>query len=87
MSGSATGDRLEALGSGTVTPITAATRTAGPPITVGREPQAIAITPDGKTSYAVSYTTGTVTPINTATNTPGKLIKVGAGAFTIAITP
>ena len=36
---------------GTVTPIATATNTAGTPITVGSDPDAIAITPDGKTAY------------------------------------
>jgi len=58
----------------------------GQPIPVGREPLAIAITPDGRTAYVVSFTSGTVTPINTATNTPERPIHVGHGAFTIVIT-
>src|SRR5215467_10300818 len=65
-------------GSGTVTPIRTATNTALPPIKVGDYPQAIAITPDGKTAYVVnsgSYP-GTVTPIRTATNTSLPPIKV-----------
>ncbi len=34
-------------GSGTVTPIATASNTAGPPITTGPGPDAVAITPDG----------------------------------------
>ena len=45
------------VGSGTVTPIATATNTAGPPITVGSEPRAIAITPDGKTAYVANVRT------------------------------
>ena len=74
-------------GSGTVTPIRAATNTALKAIRVGRLPVAIAITPDGQTAYVVNETSGTVTPIRIATNTAGKPIKVGNGAFAIAITP
>ena len=60
-------------GSGTVTPIPTATNTAGPPITVGGNPYAIAITPDGKTAYVANdIGAGTVTPIATATNTAGR---------------
>ena len=73
--------------SGTVTPITTATNTAGTPITVGRRPDAIAITPDGKTAYVTNYCSGTVTPITTATNTPGTPITVGNDPDAIAITP
>ena len=44
-------------GSGTVTPIATATGTAGPPITVGSYPGAIAITPDTVTQ-APAFTSG-----------------------------
>ena len=37
-----------------MTPIATATNTAGPPITVGSGPDAIAITPDGKTAYVAN---------------------------------
>jgi YVTN family beta-propeller protein len=69
-----------------VTPITTATNKPGQPIMVGPGPQAIAITPNGKTAYVASYFSGTVTPITTATNKPGKPIPA-ATAVTIAITP
>jgi YVTN family beta-propeller protein len=74
-------------GSGTVTPIGTATNTAGPPITVGTGPGAIAITPDGKTVYVANQLSGTVTPIATATNTAGPPITTGGIPFAIAITP
>jgi YVTN family beta-propeller protein len=75
-------------GSGTVTPIATATDTAGPPITVGTFPRAIAITPDGKTAYVVNDgLSGTVTPIATATGTAGPPITVGRNPYAIAITP
>ena len=73
--------------SGTVTPITTATNTAGPPIPVGNDPYAIAITPDGKTAYVANAGSGTVTPIATATNTAGAPIPVGKDPYVIAITP
>ena len=60
-----------------MTPIATATNTAGTPIPVGNDPDAIAITPDGKTAYVLSYDAGTVTPIATATNTAGTPIPVG----------
>ena len=44
--------------SGTVTPIATATNTAGPPIPVGGYPDAIAITPDGKTAYVANRRLG-----------------------------
>jgi DNA-binding beta-propeller fold protein YncE len=69
-----------------VTPITTATNTAGPPITVGQTPVAVAITPDGKTAYVVNAS-GTVTPITTATNTAGPPITVGRDPDAIAIAP
>ena len=74
-------------GSGTVTPIRAATNTALPAVKAGRLPQAIAITPDGKTAYVANTRSGTVTPIRTATNTALPPVKVGRLPETIAITP
>ena len=70
-----------------MTPIATATNTAGPPITVGSDPQAIAITPDGKTAYVANIGSDTVTPIATATNTAGPPITVGNSPDAIAITP
>jgi DNA-binding beta-propeller fold protein YncE len=77
----------------TVTPISTATNTPGTPIHIGYGPQdctgQIAITPDGKTAYAL--TAWGVIPISTATGTPGQPIKAGAGTpegcYQIAFTP
>ncbi|MGD0378152.1 MAG: hypothetical protein ABSB01_26715 [Streptosporangiaceae bacterium] len=60
-------------GSG-VTPINTATNKASKLIKIAGAPSAIAITPNGKTAYIVSFDPGTVTPINTATNKAGKAI-------------
>jgi len=72
---------------GTVTPINTATNTAGTPITVGSDPDAVAITPNGATAYVDNFNDGTVTPIHTASNTAGTPIHVGLGPWGIAITP
>src|SRR5262249_9122043 len=64
---------------GFVTPIPVITNKPGTPIpTGGDNPEAIAITPDGKTAYVVN--TGSsedVTPITLATNKPGTPIHAG----------
>jgi len=62
-----------------ITPIDVATGTAEPAIPV--DAGDIAITPDGKTLYALTYSspTSTVTPIDTATNTPGTAISAQDG--------
>jgi YVTN family beta-propeller protein len=73
--------------SGTVTPIRIATNTALKPITVGRDPRAMAITPDGTTIYVTNYQSGTVIPIRTATDTALAPIRVGGNPWAIAITP
>jgi YVTN family beta-propeller protein len=71
----------------TVTPIATATNTTGEPIEIGNHPDAIAITPDGKTAYVANINSGTVTPIATATNTAGEPIEVGVRPRAIAVTP
>ncbi len=78
--------------SGTVIPVRTRTGRLGSPIRVGHNPEAMAITPDGKTAYVTSETTATVTPIRTATNTALRPIRVGSpGPYpdpeAIAITP
>ncbi len=74
-------------GDNTVTPISTATNTAGTPIPVGANPQAIAVTPDGATVYVANSGDNTVTPISTATNTAGTPVPVGANPQGIAVTP
>jgi hyaluronoglucosaminidase len=69
-----------------VTPIEVATNKPGPEIGIGRGPDGVAITSNGKTAY-VSSSSGTVTPIEVATNKPGTEIVVGGGPAGIAITP
>ena len=70
---------------GVIIPLRAGT--AGPPIRV-RGLSGAAITPDGKTIYAVTF--DGIIPIRTATGTPGKPIRVrraGHGAGQIVINP
>jgi YVTN family beta-propeller protein len=74
-------------GSGTVTPLTLATRLTGRPIRVGRDPQAIALTPDDRTAYVVNSGSDSVTPIDTATRTARAAIRVGDNPQGIAMTP
>ena len=64
--------------SDTVTPIDTAADKVGKAINVGTSPDAIAITPNGKTVYVGSLFAETVTPIRTVTNTPGKAISAGS---------
>jgi YVTN family beta-propeller protein len=60
----------------------------GSPITVGKDPGAIAITPDGRTAYVATDASGFVSVINTQTNqVVGSPITVGTEPFAIAITP
>jgi DNA-binding beta-propeller fold protein YncE len=71
----------------TVTPIRAASNSAGRPIRVGPGPELIAISPDGQTAYVVGVGSllpeeaaapVTLTAIRTATNRPGRVITVCA---------
>jgi YVTN family beta-propeller protein len=73
--------------SGTVTPVGLATRRAGRPIRVGKDPQAIAVTPDGRTAFVANAGSGTVTPVDTATRRAGPPIRVGRDPVAIAVTP
>ena len=72
-----------------VSPVNLVKHKALPPIKVGENPGAIAISPDGKTVYAVSdynfLVQGTVTPIDVATNKAGTPIKVGVDPTAIEI--
>jgi hypothetical protein len=74
----------------TIRPVSLATGTVGKPIL--RAPEAVtpwitsAMTPDGRTIYALYLRRGTVTPIATATNTPGKPIPVPK-PLTVGFTP
>ncbi|HEX3832274.1 MAG TPA: alkaline phosphatase family protein, partial [Solirubrobacteraceae bacterium] len=72
---------------GTVTPITLASRTAGRPIRVGHDPQAIALSPDGGMAYVVNSGSDSVTPIQTATRRRERAIPVGDDPRGIAVTP
>jgi DNA-binding beta-propeller fold protein YncE len=71
---------------GTVTPVSTATNTAGPPIHVGA-PVEIAMTSDGKTIYGAALRK--VVPISTATNTAGPPIRAVAPGYPreIVVTP
>ena len=73
--------------SGTVTPISTATNTASSSITVGTNPEGIAITPNGTTAYVANNGSGTVTLFNTAIGFTGSPITVGTNPIDIAITP
>lgn len=79
-------------GGGSVAPVNLLTETTGGENEVGF-PQAIAISPDGKTAYLVEEAFdgetfgGFVQPIDVATNTLGTPIEVGDGPDAIAISP
>jgi YVTN family beta-propeller protein len=70
-----------------VTAINTATSKVLKTITVGYGPDAVAITPNGKTAYVISNRSDTVTPIDTTTNTALKPIKLAGSPGAIAITP
>jgi YVTN family beta-propeller protein len=57
------------------------------PITVGHEPNQLAITPDGKHVYVSNYVDGTVSVITTATGAVSAPITVGNGPSGLAICP
>ena len=65
------------------------TRTKHPTdITVGAEPDGVAITPDGKTAFVTNTDSGTVSTIDVKTRTKHPTdITVGTVPFGVAITP
>lgn len=75
------------LGPDTVIPMQLRTGRLGRPVHVRRDPEAMAITPDGRTLYVASDTSGTVTPIRTATWTALRPIRAGQQPGAIAVTP
>jgi DNA-binding beta-propeller fold protein YncE len=60
------------------------TNTAGPAIPVGKQPNSLVITPDGRTAYVSGRST--ITPVELATGRPGPPISVGPGTYLIAFT-
>ena len=59
--------------------ITTATGAVSAPITVGKNPIGVAITPDGKHAYVTNLDDGTVSVITTATGAVSAPITVGKG--------
>jgi YVTN family beta-propeller protein len=80
-----TGDGL--AGGHTVTPVDVATGEPGTPIRVGNGPQALVVTPDGRTLYVANIDDNMVTRITVATGKPGGAIRAGHGPQALAVTP
>jgi DNA-binding beta-propeller fold protein YncE len=72
------------LGGDTITPISTATEEPGPPIIVGRSPDAMAVTPDGRTVLVL--TSAGITPVDAATNRAGTPVAI-QGAHALAVAP
>ena len=70
-----------------VTPVNTVTGKASPPIKVGRGPDQIVITPDGRTLYVTNTEGTTISPITVATGKAGHPIRVGAGPFWLVVAP
>ena len=65
-----------------------ATRTQETTIAVGRQPQSIAVTPDGLWAYVTNFGDNNVTVIDLTTNTPlSEPIVVGQGPVGVAASP
>jgi len=72
---------------GTVTAISIPSNQTLATIQVGRQPAAIAFSPDGRFAYVDNGGSNSVSVIDTASNHVIATIPVGKGAYTIAITP
>jgi YVTN family beta-propeller protein len=77
------------LGGDSVSTIDVKTRTKHPTdITVGSQPQGVAMTPDGKTAFVANGYSGTVSTIDVKTRTKDPIdITVGSLPFRVAVTP
>ncbi len=72
---------------GTVTQVDLTSGTAGAPIEVGSQPDAVAVTPDGSTAYVADYGSSKIVPVSLASATVRSPISLGARPNAIAITP
>ncbi len=54
-------------------------------VTVGNQPVALVVSPDGTTAYVANYTDSTVTEVNLTTNTPGVTVAVGGQPTSVAL--
>ncbi|MFZ0564824.1 MAG: YncE family protein [Chlamydiales bacterium] len=74
-------------GDGTVTVFDVATDTVTATVTVGADPEDVAITPDGAFAYVTNNGSGNVSVIDTSTNTVTATVTVGTGPYGVTITP
>ena len=74
-------------GAGTITSVDLTTGTLGTPISVGPQPEAIAITPNGSTAYVADHGSSKIVPVNLSTGTAGTPIVLRDPPTSIAITP
>jgi len=56
-------------------------------VTVGNNPEGVAVTPDGKHAYVTNFGSNNVTVVRTATNTVVATIPVGAEPLAVGIIP
>jgi YVTN family beta-propeller protein len=73
--------------SGTISQVDLATGVVGTPITVGTQPDGIAITPDGATAYVADFGSSEVVPVTLATGAVGSPIALNNRPSAIAIAP
>jgi DNA-binding beta-propeller fold protein YncE len=52
---------------------------------VGKNPQGLAMSPDGKTAWVVCYDSDTLVPVITRTDTAGQAIRLPGGPSAIAV--
>ncbi|HWE58694.1 MAG TPA: YncE family protein [Solirubrobacteraceae bacterium] len=74
-------------GAGTVSQVDLATGAVGTPISVGSQPVAIAITPDGSTAYIADYGSSQIVPVALASGRVGPPVILSDHPNAIAITP
>jgi YVTN family beta-propeller protein len=73
--------------SGTISAVDLATGAVATPITVGEQPDGIAITPDGATAYVADFGSSQIVPVTLATGAVGTPIALDNRPSAIAIAP
>src|SRR5262249_27057305 len=75
------------IGSESVAVIDTVTATVATTIQGGRDPDGVAVSPDGRWAYVANFLSDSVSVIDTGSNTVTTTVAVGSGPVGLAVTP